>query len=234
MHAGGTWISETSAGDMHADRKSPSVMLHHRLYRWTIDDVSSAPSTVQHEAKRSRIQPLPSCVVDVLWHRCSLPAAMPPINSVPICITLYVSCLTEHFGVRALLRSLWEQRFVFMLFCESAMLVQSGPRQRSSRQLNLVLHFHVTHSCSWYTIMRTFMSIVCKYMWTHSAHAFAEHPLSQSATACLWLGPVLFLWQLFLWTTISFLFGHVNLGYARICASRLQTVNWRKSFGIWN
>lgn len=80
-------------------------------------------------------------------------------------------------------------------FVNLAWLVQSvvcDPRRWSNRELNLVLHFHVSRSRLWYTIW-TFRSMPCRCcavnMWTHSLHAFVQHPLSQSAMARLWLGP---------------------------------------------
>lgn len=118
--------------------------------------------------------------------------------------TSYLSCLIEHFVVcgtalfsplKSENRGLSSCRFVNL-----AMLVQSvvrDPRQWSNRQLNLVLHFHVSHSCSWYTIIWSFMSMVCRCcavnMWTHSSHASVEHPLPQSTQACLVLMAAVFM-----------------------------------------
>lgn len=59
-------------------------------------------------------------------------------------------------------------------FVNPAMLVQSvvhDPRQWSNRELNIVCHFHVSHSCLWYTVLWAFISILCRCcsvnMWTH-------------------------------------------------------------------
>lgn len=74
-------------------------------------------------------------------------------------------------------------------FVNLAMLVQRvvrDLRQWSNKELNLVLHFHVSHCILWCTVQRTFMGL-CKHcavnMSIHSLHAFVEHPLPQSAMA---------------------------------------------------
>lgn len=141
----------------------------------------------------------------------SVPAAAPPISRFPVCFKSRVSCLIEHFVVcgtasfsplrKAERRT---EACLYDVFANLPMLVQSvvrDPRHRSNRELNLVPHFHVRHSCLWYTTWWRFISIQCRCcavnMQTNSLHAFVEHPLPQCKCDGMPLARALYLWQLF-------------------------------------
>lgn len=138
-----------------------------------------------------------------------------------------------------LLSFLWraeEQRLVFMLFCESGLvgskcclwpeaLIKQGAKFSPSFPCQPFSHL-------WYTIIWTFISMprrCCAVnMWTHSLHAFVQHPLSQSAMACLWLGPVLYLWQLFRGLQSGFFY--LAMQVLVMLTSALWHVQWNKYF----
>lgn len=143
----------------------------------------------------------------------SIPTAAPPISSVPI-YQVMCSLLNRRFCclMHCSFLSFEEQKnrgLSLCCFVNPAMLVQSvvrDPRQWSNAELNLVLHLHVSHSCSWYTVLWTFISILCRccvvnivcmLLWNTLYHRVRWHAFGLGLS---WLMTAV------LWTTIGFLY----------------------------